>query len=262
MNSSLSQRRVFLMKLLCCIIMILDNTWIISPSMIVVSAWWCGNTYQPGISLSRRTIRTRTTIIEMKRGRGQLGKEIDIDDDSSTNKGLGSKGNGMISGSSTSNSRSGPVINWIPIAVSLKELPTEENKVKIIDTNLPTMKNGQTNPTGAVSVMKYHQITYCFAINCPSCQIPLTKATMYPPADDNQEEGGKKQTLSSSPRLVCDFCKTTYNIQTGEKCTQSAVEKPGLFGGIAKSLFASQASGNLKTFKLGERNGKLLIALD
>ena len=142
-------------------------------------------------------------------------------------------------------------INWIPINVSAKSLPETENKVELIDTNLPTMKNAQTNPTGAVSVLKYNKQTYCFGVNCPSCKIPLTKAK----AVDGNEESSKQ------PRLVCDLCKATYNLKTGGKL-KSAVSNAGILGGIAKTIFSAQDSGPLPVYQLGEKNGKLVIALD
>lgn len=213
-----------------------------SPTLMVTA--WSNN---PNIRFAAQ--RTTTTNLEMKRGRGQIGKEVGFEStnnnnsDNTNSKGMGSKGSSSSGGQ--------PVINWIPISASSNLLPTEENKVGIIDTNLPTMKNGQTNPTGAVSVIKYNDITYSFAINCPSCKIPLTKATVVESSNDS----------NGQPRLVCDLCKATYNIKTGEKL-KSAVANPGIIGGLAKTLFSSQDTGNLKTYKLGERNGKLLIALD
>jgi len=156
------------------------------------------------------------------------------------------------SSSSMSGSAGGKTdINWIPIQVSAKSLPTTENKVELIDTNLITMKNAQTNPTGAVSVMKYGKQTYCFSVNCPSCKIPLTKA---------QALEGTKES-SNQPRLVCDFCKATYNLKTGEKL-ESAVPNPGILGGIAKSIFSAKDNGPLPVYQLGEKNGKLVIALE
>ena len=198
-------------------------------------------------TVSFNTFQTKRCTLEMKRGRGSLGKEVGGTGIPSSNGNNLSSKRGLGPSTSTSG---GPVINWIPITASTKELPTEDNTVGIIDTNLPTMKVANTNPTGAVSVLKYKDTTYCFAINCPSCQIPLTKAKVIEPKSD-----------SNDPRLVCDFCKATYNIKTGAKL-ESAVENPGILGGIAKSLFSAKNSGNLKTYALGERNGKLLIALD
>lgn len=189
------------------------------------------------------------TKLNVKRGRGTLGKEVGFEgtNNDEENKGIGNTNKKGL-GSSTS---SGPVINWIPIQVTTKELPKENNVVGIIDTNLPTMKVSQTNPTGAVSVIKYKDITYCFSINCPSCKIPLTKAKVI--------DGD--MSSNNQPRIVCDLCKSTYNVKTGEKL-KSAIDNPGILGGIAKTIFSSQDTGNLKTYKLGEKNGKLLIALD
>lgn len=238
MRMSTISKRSALTEIIVLLSVILGLSYCASSfSLPFVTAWSCTPSKVP----------FRFATLEMKRGRGQFGKEIGFDNTSS--KGVSSKGNGIMSSSSTKGPQ--PVINWIPISVSSKMLPTEENVVGIIDTNLPTMKNSQTNPTGAVSVIKYKDATYCFAVNCPSCKIPLTKATVVPPGDDSQGQ----------PRLVCDFCKATYNMKTGKKL-KSAVENPGFFGGIAKSIFSTQASGDLKTYQLGERNGKLLIALD
>ena len=156
-----------------------------------------------------------------------------------------------MGGMGSSQGRTGNQINWIPIAVSAKALPLENNKVGLIDTNLPTMKNSQINPTGAVSVIKYKDQTYCFAVNCPACKIPLTKAQ----AIDGNTESGKQ------PRLVCDFCKATYNLKTGAKLP-SAVPNAGILGGIAKTIFSAKDSGPLPVYQLGEKNGKLVIALD
>lgn len=188
------------------------------------------------------TTATTTTNLMMRRGRGSLGKEVG---------GAGSAGMDNSNNDSSSSSGSGVGgVNWIPIQVSAKSLPAEENKVGLIDTNLITMKNGQTNPTGAVSVVKYSGQTYCFAVNCPSCKIPLTKAECLPGTAES----------SNQPRIVCDLCKATYNLKTGAKLT-SAVPNAGLLGGIAKTLFSSKESGPLPVYKLGEKGGKLLIAL-
>lgn len=185
----------------------------------------------------------------MRRGRGSLGKEFG---GGASAEGMGSNASGMSGGNSGGAGNSGASgVNWIPIQVSAKSLPAEENKVGLIDTNLPTMKNGQTNPTGAVSVIKYNEQTYCFAVNCPSCKIPLTKAQCVPGTPES----------SNQPRIVCDLCKATYNVKTGLKL-QSAVSNAGLVGGIAKAVFSAKESGPLPVYKLGEKGGKLLIALD
>ena len=197
--------------------------------------------FQP--TTGRLSLVRTSPFYMVRRGKGSIGKEV-----SSSSEGGGGMGmEGELSSSSTGAS----TINWTPIAVSVKALPTEENKVTLIDTNLVTMKNSQTNPTGAVSVIQYKKQMYCFAVNCPSCQIPLLKATCVPGNEDTKQQ----------PLLQCDLCKATYNIQTGDKISGTAVgEKPGILGGIVKSLFASKASGPLKVYKLAEKNGKLLIA--
>jgi nitrite reductase/ring-hydroxylating ferredoxin subunit len=203
---------------------------------------------------SVRTFQLKRCTLEMKRGRGSIGSEVADGNNglSSSNSGIGKGGRGL--GQQQSNK--GPVINWIPIAASVKELPSEPNTVGIIDTNLPTMKVSNTNPTGAVSVLKYEDETYCFAVNCPSCQIPLTKAKAFEPSLANDG------ITMTGPRLVCDLCKATYDLKTGSK-QNSAAENPGFLGSIVKTVFAANNNaGDLKTYKLGERNGKLLIAID
>jgi nitrite reductase/ring-hydroxylating ferredoxin subunit len=189
-------------------------------------------------------LRTTETMLGIRRGRGSLGKEV-VEGEGMGRK--GSTGGGM--GDAVSASTSGA--SWIPIQVSAKSLPVDENRVGLIDTNLITMKNAQTNPTGAVSVIKYSGQTYCFAVNCPSCQIPLTKATCLPGTEESSQQ----------PRLVCDFCKATYNVKTGARLV-SAVPNAGFLGGIAKSLFGAKESGPLPVYKLGEKGGKLLIAMN
>lgn len=197
-----------------------------------------------------QSARTQRSILSMRRGRGSLGKEIG-GGGGAAGMGSSSSAGGMGSKGAASSSSMGSQVNWIPIQVSAKDLPSEDNKVGLIDTNLPTMKNTQTNPTGAVSVLKYKDQTYCFGVNCPSCKIPLTKAQ----AVEGNDESGKQ------PRLVCDFCKATYNLKTGAKL-ESAVPNAGILGGIAKSIFSAQSSGPLPVYKLGEQKGKLVIGLD
>jgi len=178
----------------------------------------------------------------MKRGRGSFKKEVGGSDTSGKkNKNVGG---GM--GSATTSTTS---INWCPMPDDQK-LPEQPGKVGLLDTNLPTMKSAATNPTGAVGVVTYEEQTYCFSSSCPSCQIPLTKAKVLPASEES--DGG--------PRLVCDFCKATYNLKDGSKL--AAAESGGLFGGVVKSVFASQTSGPLPLYKLGERNGKLVVAVD
>jgi nitrite reductase/ring-hydroxylating ferredoxin subunit len=176
------------------------------------------------------------------RGKGSLGKELG-GGSTGENKGIGSGGKASCSS-----------VNWIPLSVAASALPEIEDKVQLIDTNLFTLKNSQTNPTGAVSVLKHREKTYCFSVNCPSCKIPLTKATVLPAVVSNNNN------RKTGPRLVCDFCKAEFDLSTGE--TLESTMQTGFLGGIAKKIFASQDHGPLKLYKLGEKGGKLLISLD
>jgi nitrite reductase/ring-hydroxylating ferredoxin subunit len=186
------------------------------------------------------TVRSSMT---MKRGRGSFQKEAGMT--GGTGSGSNSSPGGGL-GSSSSNSN----INWCPLPPGNK-LPTEDNAVTLMDTNLTTLKNRGTNPTGAVAVVKYDGQTYCFASSCPSCKIPLVKAKVYPAAADAD---------SKAPRLACDFCKSAYNLKTGAK--EASIQEGGFFGSIVKSVMSAQASGPLPVYKLGEKNGKMLIAVD
>ena len=140
----------------------------------------------------------------------------------------------------------GGQVNWCPTLAKVSDLPTENGSIGIIDTNLPTLKNGATNPTGAVSVGKIDGNLYCFAINCPQCKIPLTKAMM----------------LAGPARVACTFCKSTYDLKTGSKVDTAAEVSGGMLDGIVKSIFSAQDGGPLSVYKLGEKGGKVLIDLD
>jgi nitrite reductase/ring-hydroxylating ferredoxin subunit len=202
--------------------------------------------------------RTRLSFVPhmVRRGKGSIGKEVGNNNNKNSND--GGMGMGGDSTTSSMSSSANSNINWTPIAVSVQALPKEENKVTLIDTNLVTMKNAQTNPTGAVSVIQYQKQMYCFAVNCPSCQIPLTKAKCV----SSHPKSTSSSSTTTTPLLQCDLCKATYNIKTGEKITdtEGIGESPGFFGGIVKSIFSSKASGPLKVYQLAEKNGKLLIA--
>jgi nitrite reductase/ring-hydroxylating ferredoxin subunit len=221
-------------------------------------------------TVRRRSRPCALSPLTMRRGQGKLGKELgldpapaasspnsDGDGTSAGGKGLGGLGSGGGGGAASSSGTS-----WIPIqGSSSSQLPSAENQVALLDTNLPTMKNAQTNPTGAVSVLKYQNQMYCFAVNCPTCKIPLTKAraVLAPAAAAAADDSVK----ASVPVVVCDFCKSSFHLKTGAKLAESVGPKPGLFGGIAKSLFNAQRDTTpLKVYKLGEKGGKLLIALD
>lgn len=180
-------------------------------------------------------VATRRSALQMKRGRGSLGREV---------------GGGMGSSSKSSSASLGSNLNWCPIPATSKDLPKQSGKVVLLDTDLPTLKNSATNPTGAVSAVEHGGQTYCFPSSCPSCQIPLTKAKIYAGIDDSK----------GAPRLCCDFCKSTYSLKDGAKL--AAAESGGLLSGVVKSLLSAKDSGPLKMYKLAEKNGKLLIALD
>eukprot|EP00536_Pseudo-nitzschia_multiseries_P008625 jgi/Psemu1/257398/estExt_Genewise1Plus.C_2220007 len=141
--------------------------------------------------------------------------------------------------------------NWLNTNKSVKELPTEEGQVKLLETGAFLLVNKQTNPGGAASTVKYGGETYCFQANCPQCQVPMTKAKVLPPNDE---------TGNQAPRVSCDLCKSTYNLKTGDKL--EAAETAGFFGGIAKSVLGSKDGGNLATYKLGEKNGKVMFTME
>jgi nitrite reductase/ring-hydroxylating ferredoxin subunit len=140
----------------------------------------------------------------------------------------------------------GAQLNWCPTLAKVSDLPQQDGVVSLIDTNLPTLKNGATNPTGAVSVAKLNGNTYCFSVNCPQCKIPLTKAML----------------LDGPPRLACTFCKTTYDLKSGQKVETAPEVTGGMLGGLVKNLFSAQEGGPLPLYKLGEKAGKVLIAFD
>jgi nitrite reductase/ring-hydroxylating ferredoxin subunit len=183
----------------------------------------------------------RSSLSMAKRGRGSFQNEsgMSIPNPEGKSGGIGNAAND-----------SG--INWCPVPPGQK-LPEKEGVVTLMDTMLTTLKNGATNPTGAVGVVKYAGQTYCFSSACPSCKIPLVKAKVFPGDVDAAAE-------NKAPRLACDFCKSTYNLKSGNKV--AAVETGGFFGNIVKSVMQSQATGGLPIYKLGEKNGKLLICVD
>jgi nitrite reductase/ring-hydroxylating ferredoxin subunit len=78
----------------------------------------------------------------------------------------------------------------------------------------------------------------------------MTKAKVLPPNDE---------TDNKSPRLTCDLCKSTYNLKTGQKLEAS--ETAGFLGGIAKTVLNSQDSGDMDTYQLGEKNGKIMFTM-
>lgn len=200
-------------------------------------------------------VTTRRSTMTMKRGRGSF-KGIDgptpagvtpvSPSSSSSGGGLGNAAAAAAGGGSSSSTK------WIIVPkISAKDLPKEEGVVSLINTQALRLVDKATNPTGAVSVIKYGPDTFCFSVQCPSCKIPLTKAKALPP---NEETGGK------APRLACDFCKATFNLKTGEKV--KAVEGSSLLGNIAKVVMQSKESGPLPIYKLGEKSGKILFSTE
>lgn len=182
---------------------------------------------------------TRRSTMTMKRGRGSFQKE----------SGGGNQNVQSMSGDTSSTGRSKV---WVPVSglKSVKDLPTEQGKVVLVDTMADALMNSATNPTGAVAVIKYGPNTYCVSSFCASCKIPLTKAKVLEPTDETGKD----------PRLACDFCSATYNLRTGERVTN--VEASGLLGGIVKGLFSTQEMKiPLPVYELGEAKGNVVINL-
>jgi len=144
--------------------------------------------------------------------------------------------------------------NWLAVKgiTSADDLPTETegNQIKLVDTYADVLMDGATNPNGAVCVLAYGGKTYCCAVNCSTCKIPLDKAEFYEPNDE---------TDNVDPRLCCSFCKTTFNMRTGLRIEPAT--STGLVGGIVKGLFSASSSAPLKTYELGEKNGQIVINL-
>jgi nitrite reductase/ring-hydroxylating ferredoxin subunit len=181
---------------------------------------------------------TRRSSMTMKRGRGSFKKEIESSDGSSASS--GSAGAGMSAGR-----------NWLNVpAKTVKDLPNEEGKVILLDTQAFLLVDKATNPTGAVCVMKYGPETFCFSSSCPQCKIPLTKAKVSPPNEESKK----------APRLACDFCKSTFELKTGKKVASE--ENTGFLGGIAKAVLSAQESAPLPIYQLAEKNGKILFSMD
>ena len=188
--------------------------------------------------------QTQRCNLYMKRGRGSFKQEMGANN--------GSK-KSSFSGKKTSSAGVRRDINWCPMP-SGQQLPNEINQVGLLDTQLPTLKNSATNPTGAVAVIKAdNEQIYCFSSSCPSCQIPLTKAKVATPT----------ATTEPHPRLVCDFCKATYSLKDGARLQgEDAVKEGGLLGGIVKNVFSAKETGPLKMYKLGQKGKDLVIAVD
>jgi len=132
---------------------------------------------------------------------------------------------------------------WVPTSIkSIAALPKESNVVKLVDTGVPALVNKQTNPGGAVSIVNRDGQTYCFAASCPSCQIPMAKATVLDPTAET----------GADPRLACDFCGSTYNMRTGAPVKK---EKGKMLG----FLFSKSEDKTLPVYGLGEQKGKVFV---
>mmetsp|Transcript_8764 Transcript_8764/g.25989 ORF Transcript_8764/g.25989 Transcript_8764/m.25989 type:complete len:219 (+) Transcript_8764:165-821(+) len=208
-----------------------------SPSSLLVLLLAIAIGVATAFAPSSQTLSETGSALHARRRGSGLKRELD--DSSSAGGGMGRS------------SASGSGTNWLNTNKSVKELPTEDGKVVLLETGAFLLVNKQTNPGGAASTVKYGGETYCFQANCPQCQIPMIKAKVLPPNDE---------TANKAPRVSCDLCKSTYNMKTGEKL--EAAETAGLFGGIAKSVLGSKDGGNLATYKLGEKNGKIMFTMD
>jgi nitrite reductase/ring-hydroxylating ferredoxin subunit len=195
---------------------------------------------------TRRGTAASTTSLFMAKKRGmRLDRDL-----------IGSDGTGGSSATSGGSSN----VNWRALPASTSALPSEMDKVALLETQLPSLTNPATNPTGAVAVVRHGGKTYCFDSACPSCKIPLTKAkvTEQPPSSSSD---------SQKPKVVlsCDFCTATYDLATGAR-----VEKPakgaggGLFAGVVNNIMSAdpRSAGPLRLFKLSQQGGKLMIAID
>jgi len=178
---------------------------------------------------------TRRYAMTMRKGRKSLRKTV-----------------GTAPGKSVGSSPTTPMPssqNWIPIP-NLKTLPDlTEGQVQIIETQAFALIDKRTNPAGAVSVVKYGGQTYCLSAGCSTCKIPLTKAKVL---EANEETGG------NDPRILCDFCGSTFNIRTGEPVADAETSR-GMMGGIVKGIFSSKKKDNIPTYDLGEKNGQVFI---
>lgn len=133
---------------------------------------------------------------------------------------------------------------------SMSDMPKAEGTVSVVETMAEPLKDSQTNPNGAVSVVNYSGRTYCFSVSCPTCKIPLTKAKVLDPNDESGDH----------PRIYCDFCSATFDAFTGKALTRDKSTKKNLLGGVISTLL-SKDEEQLPTYELGEKNGKVLIRI-
>jgi nitrite reductase/ring-hydroxylating ferredoxin subunit len=162
-------------------------------------------------------------------------------------------GGGMASGSTSTASGFGTP-KWYSMPTEPWDMTkAKEGKVELFNTNLQTLKDSLTNPTGAVSVLRHKEEIHCFGSTCPNCKIPMSGAKVLPVTSSRP-----------TPLIACTFCKSAYDLKSGQKTEVSADEiGGGMFAGLTKNLF--KASGNtdpLKIYQLGEKDGAILINLE
>jgi len=195
---------------------------------------------------STATTSTTTELMMARGGRGMKKEKVPKT----------GGGGGMGGGSRSGGGASFDPNNWISMPASASELSTmKDGQIKLFDTNAITIKNSMTNPTAAVSVLQYNGDTYCFSHACPSCQIPMSKGKVLPATSSRP-----------TPLLACSFCKSAYDLKTGQKqmdVTAQEIDGGGIFAGLAQSLFKSTGKTDpMPMYKLGERDGKLVVKLD
>jgi len=189
------------------------------------------------------SITTKRSELYMRRGRGS-GLKRELDGDSSSSSSF-TGGNGMGGGATGGT-------NWLDTNKSVKELPTEEGKVAMIETGAFLLVDKGTNPGGAAATVKYGGDVFCFEAACPQCKVPMLKAKVLPP---------NEETDNKSPRVSCDLCKSTYNLKTGEKL--EAAESTGFLGGIAKAVLgANEETDVMAVYQLGQKDGKIMFNMD
>jgi len=140
--------------------------------------------------------------------------------------------------------------------IKTADLPSEDGEIKLIDTNLDSIKDGTVNPTGAICCGTFDSKLYAFAVNCDCCKVPMNKAKILGPTNDG---------LVEVPRLSCDFCGSTYNLRTGEAVADASKNEGAggnMFGGLVKNLMSSQQRKGIKVYALSsDEKNRVLISL-
>jgi nitrite reductase/ring-hydroxylating ferredoxin subunit len=155
-------------------------------------------------------------------------------------------------------------LNWRPLPASVSDpsnaLPSQMDKVSLLETRLPELTNPATNPSGVVAVVRHGAKTYCFDSSCPSCKIPLTKATV----TERQLQQTSQTTGAATVVLSCDFCSAAYDLASGARVESSTQKRGGIFSGVVSSVMAAdpRSAGPLRLYRLSQQGGKLMIAID